>query len=151
MATKTVVEELAEANERVKALEASQAAGVKALEGMTAERDQAKAGEKAALDLATKAEADKAEAVKALEAERTEKAQAIADRDAAKAETAKVLANPAFAAAAKQGLKAGTDEGGQAHRAQFATRADAETAYRKIEGAKERAAFRAEHKEILGL
>ena len=151
MGSKTVVEELADANERIKALEGEKAAGLTQIEALTGEVEKAKADGKAALDLAAKAESEKADAIKALEGEKAEHGKTQGELSAAKADLAKVLANPAFAAAAKAGLVKGTEEGGSVAGKEFATRAEAEAAYRQINDAKERAAFRAKHKEILGL
>ena len=153
---KTVVEELAEANEKIQTVEAQAAEGVKALESMTAERDTALAASIAADEKATLAESEKTVAVDALAAEKTEHEKTTGALAESKTTLAGVLANPAFAAAAKQGLAEGSEDGGDAG-SKPTTKDEALTAYRAIssedpmEEAKMKAAFRAKNKDILGL
>jgi len=147
---KTVVEELADATERIEALEAEAKKAGEQIASLTAEVDKAKADTQAAVELTNAADAEKAEAVAALEAEKAEHGKTQEQLTESKATLEKVLANPAFAAAAKAGLKDGTGEGTQAKDG-YETKEQALAAYRQIEDARERAAFRAENKELLGL
>ena len=147
----TVVKQLEQAMKERDDLTASVATAI-------AERDSARADvEKAKAEMAqavsVHAEAIKAEVDKnaALQAE-LENAKAQVAEVTAKLETAqKALSNPAFADAGVRGVEAATEEGGQGSGKTFETFAEAHAAYNKIEDAKEKALFRVEHAEILGL
>ena len=151
--------------EQIKGLDERIAEMVKAVDAAVAERDAAvaerdaavkaaadmkAAAEKAVTDLAAAIEAHKAELVeqgKALEAERAERAKLA--EELAKAH--KALANPAFADAAARGTVSPAPAGMSAADVEFKSQAEALAAYKKIEGARERAEFRKQHKDILGL
>ncbi len=145
--------------EQIKGLDERIAEMVKAVDAAVAERDAAvkaaadmkAAAEKAVTDLAAAIEAHKAELVeqgKALEAERAERAKLA--EELAKAH--KALANPAFADAAARGTVSPAPAGmSAADQVEFKSQAEALAAYKKIEGARERAEFRKQHKDILGL
>lgn len=145
--------------EQIKGLDEQLAGKVKALEIAVTERDAAvkaaadmkAAAEKAVTDLAAAIEAHKAELTeqgKVLEAEKAERAKLAEELEKAR----KALANPAFVDAAASGTKNPAPAGmPAADQVEFKSQAEALAAYKKIEGARERAEFRKQHKEILGL
>lgn len=156
---KTVVEELDEAQQALAGQAAAHAEQVSALEAqvdaLTEQVNQAAAEQAAALNLATEATQERDKVAGELAAERAAHEVTRGELAAAKQELAQVLANPAFAAAAKAGLKSATAEGGslEAGEGMFETREAALAAYRQIPDtdAETRREFRAQHKEILGL
>lgn len=147
------------AYEEKKALDEQIAKLVADAEVLVTERDAAvkaaadmkAAAEKAVTDLAAAIEAHKAELAeqcKALEAEKAERAKLAEEL----AKARKALANPAFADAAARGTSSPAPAGmPAADQVEFKSQAEALAAYKKIEGARERAEFRKQHKEILGL
>lgn len=155
----TAFEEKQALDKQIEKLTADADALMAARDAAVAERDASvkaaadmkAASEKAVSDLAAAIEAHKAELVehgKALEAEKAERAK-LAD-DLAKAH--KALANPAFADAAARGTVSPAPAGmSAADQVEFKSQAEALAAYKKIEGARERAEFRKQHKDILGL
>ena len=153
---KTVVEELAEANERIASFETDATTKDESIVALTTERDEAIEAAKVATVAQTTADEAKAKANKALKAEQDEHVKTKAGIEEQKTLLANVLANPAFAAAAKTGLKDGTADGGDAD-SKPTTKAEALESYRAIkaedpvEEARAKAAFREENKVILGL
>jgi len=154
----TVVKQLEEAQSRIaeleaeveqsgKTLEAKEAEHAKALESMQGERDAVQADLKTAQEELAKAPEVLKAAEDALKTEQEAHTATKAELEKAR----KGLANPAFAEAAVAGMPAGTDEGGTAAAEEPLTKAEALAAYKKIEDAKERKAFRKEHAEVLGL
>jgi chromosome segregation ATPase len=149
----TTIQQIEQQQAEIAALKADVAAQTARSDKAEAEATAAKA-ETVKCDDALKASCAKEQAaVEALAAEKT--AHAATKERLEKAERA--LANPAHMAAAIEGLKTATAEGGVpvSDEPIFKTQAEALAAYNKLpdgmEGARARAEFRAKYKDILGL
>lgn len=147
----TIVEQLSAAQERIAELEASvKVSGEQTVAAEAKINAANEASVKAAADLKSATEkhaADLAEHAKVLEAE-----QLAHKADAAELAKAKLaLANPAFADAAIVGSKAPVAAGGTPATDQPKTQEQAQAEYRKIEDAKERADYRRENWQVLGI
>lgn len=144
-----LLKQLEAAQARLAEMETSAAASATALAAMTAERDALITAKAEAITLGDAAKAEAKAAADLLAAEKTA-------HEATKADLAlkvKALANPAFAAAAVQGVTTPTAEGGTATQAM--TRDELEAEYAKLPdgqaGAQARQAFRDKHWMVLGL
>ena len=149
----TIIQELEQAKTELAAKAASLAtaeADIKAGAELIAQADKARLEIKASMDAMTSAHAEalKVETAK-FDVEKAAHVATKAELEAAK----KTLANPAFGAALAKGDKVSVPEGGSESQAsaEVMTYAQAQAAYAKIEGAKEKAEFRAKYKKELGL